>query len=542
MFYSVVCPHCRNHTKAPEGFLGKRVRCKRCNQPFFLKAGNVPPPRPTFVQSPPTATALPDSVMETVMATPQARSPAGTNGFPAGRQAAFPPAANPPAATPAANYGLPPAPAGVRDTAPSSGRGNGRRFVYLGLLAAALLVAGAGVGASFMFLPARPIKANKSDKFGKYACIEIGSSSVKMVVADFMPEEDVYSFDIIARDEEEQKNQTNLAKSVAKDLKSFDPKVLDKAVGFVKDYYKKCKDDAGVPPDRIYIVCSSGVFAKIAEADRYDNEADIKTRVREAIGKRVTFVDEADQARCCLLACALPKQRSQALILDLGGNHTLGGYMDDKGKFHGIQGLEKNESKSLEKNEIKTLDKIGPKNYAKDLEKEAKKQNVERLAIDELNHLRAEALRKPLQTALALDKELGQQNKVYLIGGCPYAMTTYMRPEEIKKIRDGQKEFRVRLSAKDVLDFRNQVAKKGRVQLHQAALNDAGKDPNGAVEKELQKVEQIFTEVEVRAVAEILLTLSEEFDFKGKTSVTFMVDSQFAFALGHIITMSEFEQ
>ena len=81
------------------------------------------------------------------------------------------------------------------------------------------------------------------------------------------------------------------------------------------------------------------------------------------------------------------------------------------------------------------------------------------------------------------------------------------------------------------------------MQLAQArarqALKDTPDNQKDAIEAELNKLEkEVFKEhSEVIAAAEILLALSEEFQFEQKQKqLTFMVDSHFAFVIGHIIT------
>jgi hypothetical protein len=504
MLISVTCPHCRNQAKAPDHFLGRRVRCKKCNRHFVLPPAHRPSSPSLVIPESSSAESVADEPLPVVQ--PLTLSSAS-------RRTAAP---------------LPPTPEVKRQ-----GKEVSHRYVLFWLLAAVLLTAGVGVGGWYFF---RTGNAAVSGRYGRYAGIEISSSAVKVVVVDFSPTADSWTFSTVSAKED----RTDLVKSLSADGTTFDSAVLEKTVQAVKAAFDDFHDKQRIPADRIYLVCSSGPFAAISKkvqevnkekpsediakavkAASEKNERILKDAVMAAVGKKIAFVDEAQEGKYCFMACVPPKEQSQALFLDIGSGNTKGGYMTADLIFKPIRKFD-----------------LGTKTYYELVKGEEKKRGKELMDSDR-EILRKEKLNTPLHKLIEDTPGLNQQHKIYLIGGIVWAMSTYTHPDEIRK----NKNFlRVILINKNITDFHQWVTTKSRDELHSEALKDAGKDQETAVAEELKRVEDVFKEPkELIAGAEILLALSQEFEFQGK-DLFFLTDSQYALVLGHIITQIGLEE
>src|SRR5690349_19837341 len=61
---TTICPHCGANGRVPDTFIGRRVRCPKCQQPFTVAAPAGPPPAaprpaPAASPTPPPRTAAP---------------------------------------------------------------------------------------------------------------------------------------------------------------------------------------------------------------------------------------------------------------------------------------------------------------------------------------------------------------------------------------------------------------------------------------------------------------------------------------------------
>ncbi|WP_432221064.1 exopolyphosphatase [Flavobacterium sp. TMP13] len=148
-----------------------------------------------------------------------------------------------------------------------------------------------------------------------YAGIEIGSKGVKISVIH-VSNIKKGNYDIIAYWTE----NVGIAKGIQIDGK-LDQKDIDRAAAVVFENLAKIKNKYAVADDNIFIVGSSGVAMA-------SNTQDLTARVKTLTGKDLEFIDVETEGKMLLKGCIPPKDYESAMVLDIGGGNTKGGYVD----------------------------------------------------------------------------------------------------------------------------------------------------------------------------------------------------------------------
>jgi exopolyphosphatase/pppGpp-phosphohydrolase len=148
-----------------------------------------------------------------------------------------------------------------------------------------------------------------------YAGIEIGSKGIKMSVLDV---------DNIKKGDYTVKSfwteNIGIAKGIAKTGKLADED-MNIAAEVVKTNLDKIVKDFNVPLENIFIVGSSGV-AMATNTDELTNKVKSKTN------KVLEFITVQMEGKLLLRGCVPPINYNNALVLDIGGGNTKGGYVD----------------------------------------------------------------------------------------------------------------------------------------------------------------------------------------------------------------------
>jgi hypothetical protein len=503
MVMTIACPKCGQRLKAKPEALGNRVRCKNCRHGFVLevaiRAVNTnapevqPPPLPPFPDSPASdhqtmpARPLPPP---TPMAHARALSPS---------DARFGPPVSPPVAK-----------------APRLAS----HHAYLVLAAVFVLVLGSSGTIAYFLFRTKPDSAH-----GKYGCIEIGSKGIKMVVADVFHDGNFLNYKELAGDDK----SVDLGASVVQGGGSFDEKSLGAAMVVVKSFFETIRDEHGVPTERIYVICSSGVFSHKGEAEAGDSrERQLTGAVKKTVSKTIEYISQGQKAKFDFLACS-PRGAvgPDCLLIHVGDGDTKGGY------FNGMVF----ESLSF---------KYGTSSYRELLDAEFKKQRVpdgeELDAFDKLaRQVRAEKLTTQLREEFGSKQGLKERPKIYLFGGIVWAMTAYMRPDQLD-------QFRIKINANDIQRFREKIARKPIAEMDAEALDTVDPEHQEEVKKVLTKIRAVFKHEKkdkktgniqdmryaLIAGAELLTALSAEYNFEGK-DLEFYRDSHLACAAGYIV-------
>jgi serine/threonine protein kinase len=394
----------------------------------------------------------------------------------------------------------PSAPAGVSD--PGHKRARGRRII-LGLLFTVLLVAGGSGGYylwRFLSTPAPPNPA-----LGRWGAIEIGSKGIKAIVIDVFENEDKDGYDF-SRVWEDNANPTLVAS--AADGQAFDPKALAAAQDHVRNFFNIMREKYELPAERIYLMCSSGLFvpfAKNSEALKKNKDA-LAERVMAATGRPIDFASAKDEAKLAMKSCVSPKDWKSTVLIDIGSGNTKGGYFGSDDVF---------ESMDID---------FGSVTYAKRVKDEAKRSY--KPFLEQAAALRPTLLEKPLHEQIENMPGLAKQKKVQLAGGVVWALATFTHPNDAND--------RVALTAADIDRFAVLIQmpeKELRIQVLPQV-----KDPEQykKIDREIQDVQNKFTPENLQAGAEILKALSQEYKFADK-QLSFFRRSHYAWALGFIL-------
>jgi exopolyphosphatase/pppGpp-phosphohydrolase len=159
--------------------------------------------------------------------------------------------------------------------------------------------------------------------------IEIGSKGVKATVVEVIAGDEI---DLQTKLSET--TNTALVLSLSKDG-HFAPGPLAETVRAVKDYYDRFRKEYDVPPARIHIVGSSGLFVPIETKPDLvkQNQQVLSAAVAKVTGVTMDFIDVKREAELSI-AGTLPKKRHKTgVLIDIGGGNTKGGYPIGNGKY-----------------------------------------------------------------------------------------------------------------------------------------------------------------------------------------------------------------
>ncbi len=373
----------------------------------------------------------------------------------------------------------------------------GRRPILVLILLG--VMGGTGALAYFLIRP--------KEQYGKYGGIEIGATGIKMFAADFFHNGTSWDYQtLVAKDK-----NIHLGKRLAAGGQTFEPDALNETVELVKRYFDEISDKYGVPPKRIYVICSSGVFAKFKnDSVRKVNEDTLSEQVRKIVPrvKIIDILDETEKAKYDLIACSPDsKDRANCLLLHVGGGDTKGAYYNTYNVFQPM------------------YFRFGYSSFYD----EVKIQKHDDETFDEgARRLGKEMLLPLIRSASESDKGLKEQHRIVLFGAVAWALTTYMHPDELK-------EGHLLLKAKDLKEFRRLVATKSRGALARSALDMVDEKQREALEQQIEKIQkEVFQDPnQLIAGAEILSRLSSEYGFDRKNVESFR-DANYACTIGYI--------
>ncbi len=148
-----------------------------------------------------------------------------------------------------------------------------------------------------------------------YAGIEIGGKGIKTSVIEITNIKRG-EFNIISYWAE----NVGIAKGISIDGNLL-KEDIDKTALIVKKNYERIKSEFNVTESNIFIVGSSGVaMAK--------NTKELIEIVKTDINKDLEFIDVSTEGRMLLKGCVPPTEYKNAMVLDVGGANTKGGYID----------------------------------------------------------------------------------------------------------------------------------------------------------------------------------------------------------------------
>jgi hypothetical protein len=388
------------------------------------------------------------------------------------------------------------------------------------LLAVAILLVVGGTG-TLAYVIFRP------QVYGRYGGIEIGATGLKMFAAEFFRSGNTWNYHTLVNPKDK---NVHLGTKRTEKRQTFAPERLKDTIDFVESSFAEIQK-SGVPPDRIYVICSSGVLAGFADKAKLDNGMVLRNEVKRIVDEQkaekdgvaeseLDFLDEADKAQYDLLACsAEAKDKQDSLLIHIGGGDTKGGSFNRKNVFEPM---------------------VPIPGYTK-YEQEVNRIRKERIfpSFDEAARgLGNEILVPRIKEGIERRKGLNDRRKVYLLGALPWAMATYMHPDKLG-------ERHIRLRASEIKQFRNWAARYDSNTLRRLALDRVAGKQTEPVEKEIDSVQNVFFKTQLTdtliAGAEILADLSEEYNFDGK-KLDFYHDGQYACIIGYIVKRAGIEK
>jgi hypothetical protein len=369
---SVTCPNstCQTSCQVPDQFLGRRVVCRACKMKFTVQAApvEVPATQPEEIE--------PDS--------------------------------------PATRAGAP-------------------LYLWIGVICmgiASLLVAGCCLIGGGIYYFYHYGKDHKPDLYGG---IEISSGDIRVVVYEcFADSEGGFDYRSLSPNPKVEDKIIKKRSDLLNAAGEFDSNGFNNAVKEIAEQYTALKANRAIPPERIVVVAGPGVFKKMDEAAKKQNQDKLRDAVRAATGGHtMTFVDEKKELALQIRSMLPDRFQKQTVVVDLGSSACRGGCLDTTN------------------GELLTFDTVGVKQVKEAVEKHAiANYNWKKGGNDDANRtnfIKAckesidDAFSTPLIAALAKlnanQRELLGRRRIEITGGVPYVLATYKSPAQREDIR-----------------------------------------------------------------------------------------------------------
>lgn len=231
-----------------------------------------------------------------------------------------------------------------------------------------------------------------------FAGVEIGSKGIKFTVIDI---KNIKKGDYKVLEFETE--NVGIAKGIA-----FDGNIaqedINKAVNVVMKNLLQIKNQRNVNDENIFIVASSGV----AMAKNFQILSD---KIKLMTSKDLQFISAEQEGKMLLKGCVPPKNYMDAVLLDIGGGNTKGGYIefldDNKSEFSSLKLdygtitlTEAINKKILNTGEINNIEVYKAKSFDFEI-----------------------VLREKMKEMLIGKSKMFQKRKIYLSGGAIWALT-----------------------------------------------------------------------------------------------------------------------
>src|SRR5262245_41629351 len=312
----VRCPNasCNTLSQVPDGFVGRKVRCKTCKTVFVAAP----------LEEPARASQADGGVITVVARRVGQKSASGARASVLGKETMLTGGEPLPSS--------PPAP-------PAAGKA-GMVLAAVMALVLPVLAAGGYVGYQWWNSGGSTVSGAAASAPGEtYGGIEIGSSGVKATVIELFSHPE-YGFDYrrIAKKSLDTKLIAGLDKTG-----QFDRAALDDTVNAVGAFFKEMTKEHQLPAERVFIVGGSGLFKPIR--DRKDlpdtrkaeltakNQTALTEAVEKATGKKMDFIDVRKEVELMIDGLVRKKHLSSAVLIDVGTSATRGGYRDPSGLY-----------------------------------------------------------------------------------------------------------------------------------------------------------------------------------------------------------------
>lgn len=383
---------------------------------------------------------------------------------------------------------------------------SGKRIVRWGLGVATAVGVLGFVAATYIYFRSAAVPPENITP-GRFGGIEIGAKGVKPIVIDFQKTPSGYDFDVASNDDKELKEaNTDLGALRPDNNREFAPDRVDATVKAVGVFSRRMKEHYKLPPERVFVVVSSGVFSGFAAEAVGPARTALTERLMAAEGgHKPAFVTTAQEVEYAARGMIAPDHRGRSLMIDIGSGNTKIGYFHPDGF----------KSFSVE---------FGTTRLQREATKRA--EAAKRPYPEVLAELQETLVAKPLRVQLSADPGVLKLTEAHLVGGAAWAMANYSQPQ---KVRD----TRVKLGPADVTRFAGLAMLspgEARKQIL-AALTNAGLHDDA--ERELERVQKVFTPEQLAAGAAILQAVADECHL-GDKDVQFFRKGQYAWIAGYL--------
>lgn len=265
----------------------------------------------------------------------------------------------------------------------------------------------------------------------------------------------------------------------------------------IKDYYTLIRQQYQVPPQQIYVIGSSDLDA--------GNLEELATDVRNDTGASITFLDLKSEAQFSVIG-TIPRRyreggisfdnRSQSVVIDIGGYKTKGGYQQLRQPLDGDPYYE------FVAVEIPS----GITSFTDEVNQAAGADaGINKFALS-ARVLSESSVRTALRNELKKRPGLAYRKKIYLNGAIVGAMMTLLRPEDRQPIFP--------ITVDDINFFYQQAVTAPQVLLNPSLSRIRNDGVRKEVERELEAVKSAFTPKSLIAGAAILKAIASECNFQ----------------------------
>ncbi len=336
---------------------------------------------------------------------------------------------------------------------------------------------------------------------GLHGGIEIGSRGVKVVVLEFTPLPDGYELVVKFT---ETVNTTLVAGIAAKG--EFDGKAIDQTADVVAKYAARFRTEFQVPEANLYVVGSSGLFSPIET--QTELVAANKKRLADAVNKasRLTmnFITATQEAELSVEGIVPFGQRDNAVLIDIGGGNTKGGFAGAKQapKLFAIP--------------------FGTISFTEFVKKKGGDFNREIVAARPM-------LEAKLHEFLVANPEARKRPRVYISGGTPWAVATIAAPGDRRAFTP------VTMADIDAIE-QKLLADPSKIPTPNFAAIPNEMTRTAAV-KEFDKVQKAYEQADVLlGGVEVLKAVAKEFQFADPTkTVLFARHGSVGWLLAYVV-------
>ena len=317
--------------------------------------------------------------------------------------------------------------------------------------------------------------------------IEIGSKGVKISIIDVQNiKKSTYTIKQFWTE------NVGIAKGISIDGNLIQSDI-ENASQVVSNNYQKLLNEFRIEDSRIFIVASSGVgLAK--------NTAVLVARIKELTNKTTDVISSQLEAKLSFKGCIPPKFYDQALLLDIGGGNTKGGYVDvvnDENTVFFPLNLD-----------------LGTITLTEKLKKKISTEKITDFTNESI--LYSASLKEEVFEMLNKRAKTFDKKNIYTSGGAVWAFYT------LSTLGEATENFNA-FTIDDVLKY-DQILKYNFEKFQAFAKND----------KELERVLNTYSQKHLISANNILISCLQNLDIKENKKIYFVKNGQIAWLLSYI--------